>query len=457
MLTLVEEMALWLSALRYEDFPSEVVARAKQVLLDTVGCALGALDAVPVRMSRQVIRQQGGKPQSTPIGVRWKTSCDQAAFLNGMAIRYLDFNDYSTSGSHASMSVAPALALAEAEALSGKDLVLGIVTGYEIQLRLREATAKGKQRGWDHSATVHYSAAAVAGKLLGLSPSEMAHALAIAGCHASTLGEVRRGKLSMWKGGAEPMGVKNGTFAALLAKGGLTGPLTVLDGKHGFAALVAGALEPKFLRKRSGDFQILKSCIKTWPCLLLAQAPVAAALRIRNRGVIPETIKKITVGLSDFAYKNQQRFSKTDISTRENADHSIPYCAARAFLDGGLRLEHFAQEVLKEPRLVDLLKKVTLRRDPELKDLRPGMVGARVEVKLEDSRVLKEKVLYPPGHARNPLSEEELLKKFLSLAEGALGRDRAFKAAEMILRVDELSELSVLMDSLCAVRNLDPN
>jgi len=450
MKTLAEEIALWVSELSFEELPGDVIRRAKEVLLDSLGCALGALNAVPVRMVREVVRERGGNPQSTPVGVGWKTSCDQATFVDGMAIRYLDFNDYSTSGSHASMNVAPALALAEARGLSGKDCLLGIVVGYDLQLRLREASAKGKTQGWDHSTSAHYSAAAVAGKLLGLPPAKIAHALAIAGCHASTLGEVRRGKLSMWKGGAEAMGVKNGAFAALLAGGGLTGPLTVLEGKHGYGQLVAGALEPELLRERSGDFQILKSCIKAWPCFFLGQAPIAAALKIRGHGVLPEQIKKITVGLGDLAYKNQQRFSKENISTREDADHSIPYCVARALLHGDLRLEHFAEEVLKEPGLLELLRKVTLRRDAKIRALAPETIGARVEVKLGDGRVFQEEVIYPPGHARNPLSEEGLRKKFFMLAENVLGKDRAAEAAEMALHAEELSNLEPLLDTLRA-------
>lgn len=453
MTSLAEEIATWVAELRYEELPPEVVAKTKWVLIDTLGCALGALDALPVRLARQVVEEQGGALQTSPIGLSWKTSCEQAAFLNGMALRYLDFNDYASGGrpNHPSINVAPALAVAQAQGLSGRELILGIVIGYEVQLRLRDATAGGTYEAWDHSTSAHYSSAALAGKLLGLLPSKIAHALAIAGSHASTLAEVRRGKLSMWKGAAEPIGARNGTFAALLARAGFTGPLTIFEGKHGYGNVVAGALDEQLLKKRAGEFQILKSCAKAWPCVFIAQAPVAAALKIRRRGVPPEEIKEITVGLGDFGYKNQQRFAKENISTREDADHSVPYCVARALLDGELRWDHFEEESFKQPRAVELMQKVVLRHDPELRAFLPEIVGANLEVKLRDGNVLREDVPYPPGHSLNPLSEKEMVNKFLTLAKGTLSQDRANRAVEMILQVEQLSNLDTLLEALCAM------
>ena len=83
MKTLAEEIALWVSQLSFEELPGDVIRRAKEVLLDSLGCALGALNAVPVRMVREVVRERGGNPQSTPVGVDWKTSCEQATFVDG--------------------------------------------------------------------------------------------------------------------------------------------------------------------------------------------------------------------------------------------------------------------------------------------------------------------------------------------------------------------------------------
>src|SRR6266478_474722 len=189
--TVVEDVGEWVAKLSYEDLPPQTVQKAKRVLLDTLGCALGAVDAAPVRMARQVVELQGGTPQSTVIGVGSKVSCEQAAFLNGMALRYLDYNDYAALGGahHCSINVAPALAVAEMQGLTGKDLLLGIIIGYEVQIRLRDATEGGAAaRGWDTgTVATAYASAAVAAKLLGLNASRIAYA--IAGAHGNTLAE----------------------------------------------------------------------------------------------------------------------------------------------------------------------------------------------------------------------------------------------------------------------------
>ncbi len=450
MTTLVESIASWVAELRYEHLPPEIIEKAKRILLDTLGCALGAAQADPARMAQKVVSTQGGSAQATAVGVGWKTSCDQAAFLNGLALRYLDFNDYASSGSphHPSINVAPALAVAEMEGLTGQDLLLGITVGYEVQLRLRDATAGGSKEGWDHSTTVPYSSAAIAGKLLGLDTPKIAQALAIAGSHASTLAEVRHGALSMWKGAAEPMGARNGTFAALLARSGLTGPLTILEGKYGYGKVVAGALEEGILRERSGEFQILKSCIKVWPCVVTAQAPIAAALEIGRRNVNPEEIEAITVALSEFGFKQQQRFPKDEITTRETADHSVAYTVARAFLDDHVSADHFEEKGFRDPRALGLVKKVSFRSDPFLTRLYPESIGANVQVQLRNGDVLKAEVPYPPGHRQNPAGDESLVKKFLVLAEDVLGRERGQRAAEIILSVEALSDLDKLLEAL---------
>ena len=448
MATLSEEMASWIACLRYEDLPAEVIARAKRVLLDSIGCAIGALNVEPVQIARRVVLEQGGNPVANPLGCDWKTSCDQAAFLGGLAIRYFDFNDYTTTGSHPSTNVAAALAMAQAGGLSGKDLIVGLVVGYEVQMRIRTVLEKSKQDYWDQSTALHYTAAAVAGKLLRLPPLKFAHALALAGIHAVTLAEVRRGKLSMWKAGAEPMGIKNGIYAALLARSGMTGPLTVLEGNHGFGKAVSGDINPRIFRDPPKTFQILTSCIKPWPCLFVAQAPIAAALEVRTKGVDPEKIRKITLSLSDFGFKQQKRFMKSGISTREDADHSAVYCVVRALLDGRVWLHHFEEKYFKEPRVLDLLKKVSLRFDPSL----PKKMGAKVEVVIDGGKQFSSRVPYAPGHVKNPLSEDRFLEKFYGLCDGDLGRDRSQKAAELVSKVEEITDLGVLLEAVRANR-----
>jgi 2-methylcitrate dehydratase len=442
---LAEDMAQWISELRYESLPSEVVSRAKLVLLDTIGCGLAALDAPPVVLARQVAQEQGGSPLATPMGARWKTSTDQAAFINALAVRYLDFNDYTDVGSHPSTNIGAALAVAEAHGAGGKDLLLALVIAYEIQLRMRDACDEQKD-GWDNSTIEHYSVAALAGKLLNLAPERLAHAFAIAGAHANTPAEVRRGRLSMWKSAAEAMSAKMGTYAALLARAGMTGPITIIDGRYSFATLIAGKFNAEMLRQHDGRFHILRSCIKVWPCLFVAQAPIAAATELYKQGVRAPDIKKIVISLSDFAYKQQKRFQLSGVKTREDADHSVPYTVARVFLDGTVWLPQFEEHKLTEPSVVELMKKITFRRDLSL----PKRMGATVEVKLRDGSSPRVVMPYGPGHTRNPVGEADVAKKFHAQADEVLGEERARRAADMILGVEALPNVGPLMEALAA-------
>jgi len=463
--TVAEDIGAWVEKLRYEDLPPKIVEKAKRVLLDTVGCALGAVNAAPVRIAQQTVFLQGGNSQATVLGLGRQVSCDQAAFLNGMAIRYLDYNDYAALGdpNHCSINVAPALAVAEMRGLTGKDLLLGITVGYEVQLRLRDATTGGAQsRGWDvGTITTSYASAAVAAKLLGLSAVQIASAMAIAGAHGNTLAEVRGGALlsggemTPSKGAADPMSARAGTFAALLAQQGLTYPLTILEGVYGFGKKVTGALREDILRQRTGDFQILKSCTKMWPCFVYGQAPIAAALEIHARQVNPAEIQSITVPLSRSGYENQQDY-KGEITAREHADHSVPYVVARALLDGDVQVDDFEPSRFREPRAIELVRKVTLRPEPSLTTANREAMGAHVEVTLRNGTVLRAEVPHPPGSMQNPPTDQSLTRKFRNLSEPVLGRARTEKAIEVILAVDSLANLKELLDAVSSPARSGP-
>src|ERR1051326_602690 len=435
--TVLEDMAAWIVELRYNDLPPEAIHKAKRLLFDTIGCALGAVNAEPVGIAQRVVAEQGGRPEAAVMGAGSRVSCEQAAFLNGMAIRYLDYNDYAAMGSphHCSINVAPALAMAEMRGLSGRDLLLGIIVGYEVQLRLRDATEGGTLgKGWDGgTVATSYASAAVAAKLLGLDASKIAYAIAIAGAHGNTLAEVRGAALSSGgpmtpsKGTADPMSARLGTFAALLAQAGLTYPLTVLEGTAGYGKVVSGKLQQDILRRRTGDFQIMKDCFKIWPCFVYAQSPIAAALEIYKNKPAPEQIESITVGLSEAGYQNQQDYLG-EITAREHADHSVAHVVSRALLDGQVKVDDFDERRFREPRLGELIKKVTLRADPSLSGPGREAYGVKIEARLRDGNVLRAELAAPPGSLENPADDAILGRKFTALSENVVGKARAQKA-----------------------------
>jgi 2-methylcitrate dehydratase len=133
-----------------------------------------------------------------------------------------------------------------------------------------------------------------------------------------------------------------------------------------------------------------------------------------------------------------------EISTREHADHSVPYIVARALLDGDVRANDFDEKRFKDPLALALKRKVTLRQDASLSN---DNIGANVEVALLNGTVLRADVPIPPGNMLNPAGDPELTRKFLTLAEEVLGK-RAQRAIDLILAVDTQSSLGELVAAL---------
>jgi 2-methylcitrate dehydratase len=447
--TVLQDMGAWVAGMRFEHLAPATVRKAKYLLLDTLGCALGAVHGKPVQVAHAVVRARGGNPQATVLGTAWKTSCDEAAFLNAMQIRYLDFNDYAAFGypHHPSINLAAALAVAEMQKLSGADLLLGLVVGYEVHLKVRDAS---ERRGFDMpSIEAQYASAACAARLLQLDAERIANAMAIAASNANTLSEVRAGgELSNAKGTAEALAARNGTFAALLSRGGLSYPLSIMDGEFSYGKLVSRGLKEDVLRRRSGDYEIMKSCMKMWPSIGTSQAPIAAALELRGRGVQAGDIRSVTLHLSDFGYRQQLDFLDHEINTREHADHSVPYLVARAFIDGDVRIEDFEEHRFRDPRALEFIKRIKVVMDPALTTNGGDVLGCRMQATLSDGSVRGSDMPYPPGSYQRPATDEQVRHKFLDLTAGVLGEAGARRAIEVILAVDGRRELRELIAAL---------
>jgi len=459
---MLTDLARWVATVKYDDFPPEVVAKTKRLLLDTFGCAIGAVEGDPIRIVSRVIRQQGGHPQATILGAGWKASAEQATFLNALAIRYLDFNDYAAFGypHHPSINLGAALALTEMLGLGGKDLIFGLALAYEVHIRLRdysrdgEGTTGARKRGFDLPAIeAQFASAAAAGRLMGLDHQKLENALAIAASFGNTLREVRSGgELAMAKGTAEAIGSKNGVYAALLAREGMSYPDTMIDGENGYAKVIVGKGDERILRSQTTDFHVMKACYKMWPSIGTSQAPIAAALKLRQE-IPPADVETITVALSAFGY-DQQRDFLGEINTREHADHSVPYLVARAYLDGNVTVKDFEEQHYRDAKNLAFASRVHLAVDASLNG-DAEILGVKMAVTNKRGVTRTADVLYGPGSVRNPADDASLEAKFLTNTEAVLGRERAHQAAETILSVDRLASLDPLLAALAPHRGTD--
>ena len=226
---LAERLAAYAHDLRYEDLDAATIERVKTLVIDTIGCGVGAWDERPVRICREVALSVAGP--ATIIGTNRRTAIDLAAFANGAAFRYLDFNDTYVGrfAVHPSDNIAACLAVAEAERASAKELIAAIVVAYEVNCRLVDALDIST-RGWDPPVLGFPAVALAAGRLMKLSPDQLTHAVNLAINDHIPMAQTRVGALSDWKGLAAAEAGRNAVFAARLARAGLTGPAPIFEG-----------------------------------------------------------------------------------------------------------------------------------------------------------------------------------------------------------------------------------
>src|SRR5881296_2773743 len=241
--TLAHQLADYACALRFEDLSKDVVHEVERRVLDSLGCAIGAWKEEPCAIARKVASEFSAKKGSTIIGTNHKAPPDWAAFANGCAIRYFDYNDtyLSKEPAHPSDNISAALAIAESMGAGGREVITAIALAYEVQCRLCDA-ASIRARGWDHVTYGTFSTALASGYLMKLDPAKTRHAVNIAGVAGAAMRQARAGELSHWKGVAFANAARHGVFAALLAREGMTGPAPIFEGEKGFEKLVSGPL-----------------------------------------------------------------------------------------------------------------------------------------------------------------------------------------------------------------------
>lgn len=448
--TIAEQLAALGQDITYDALPPDVIQKAKATILDTIGCAFGGLHSDPHRIVQAVVKRLGGAPDATVIGSADKTSMLSATWINGTAIRYLDYNDtlMSRDPSHPSGNFAAVLAVAEAQGLGGRDLIAGLVYAYELQLRLVDHSGEPClwTRGWDHPTNMVYGSAGAAAKLLGLPREKIAHSLVIGGSQANFLSEIRQGVIGKIKGTAEAKAAGDGVLAALMAAEGLTGPLTLFEGKYGYIKIMAGGADVEALTAPIKRHKILRTYLKYYPIETMTQSPVKAALDLRaEHNIDPAQIERVVVGLYDFAFKKPSWDpSKLRPATRKSADHSFNYCVAVALLDGEMTAAQFTEERIKAQDVQDLLGRTELVVDPEIEGIYPTYYPGIVTVHLRDGSVHRKRTDHFPGDPKMPMTQEQLLSKFRSQAAPYLADTRAQEVIDMVAGLEHVSDVRQL-------------
>lgn len=455
-MTLAEKIAQFAASIEFEKIPQEAVWEAKRRLVDSMGCAMGAYLNEPPKIARQVASLAFGDPGATVIGSTHKSSPELATFANGTMFRYLDYNDtyLSKEPAHPSDNIPAMLAIAEAFELSGADLIEGIVTSYEIQCRLCDAYSI-RSRGWDHVTYGSFSTVAGIAAMLDWDEEMTVHALGLSGNPNNAMRQTRVGELSMWKGCAFANAARNGVFASLLAQIGMSGPAPIFEGEMGFFNEVCGGdtfdIE---LWDADGDepMMINKTYIKKYPAEYHSQSAIDAAEQIiAERGELfePEEVEEIEIATFTASWEIiGGEPEKWRPQSRETADHSLPYITCATLVDGEVTLDTFAESRFKDEELLSLVAKTKVVADPELDKLYPEKgIPNIIRIKMTDGTTFEKRVDAPGGHALNPMTDEEVIAKFLSMAQPMLSGTQIDDGLEFMLTLEEQDDIEEMYDS----------
>ncbi len=448
--TITAKMARWAAALEFQHLSQEAVYQAKRFLLDSVGCALGGYQQHDVKIALQVLDEVAARGPATIIGTGKKVDAVSASLANALMIRCMDYNDiyWKQDPSHPSDIFPAAMAGCERAKSGGKELIVGFVLGHEFEMRLCEAAFPGiRERGWHHATLTAFVSPFVAGRALRLPWEKIQHAIGISASRHCTLGAVTAGKLTMMKNTVDPMATQSGTFAALLAEQGYTGPEHVIDGKEGLVHCFGPEWKLNLLTDGLGDSWRIPQCgMKFFPTEALTHTPISAVLDlIKKNDLHPDQVEKIQIRSLARAADILSDPSKYDPHTKETADHSLPYVIAAALVDRQVTPAQFEMSKIMDPKIRAQLKKIEVVADPEIEKVFPALQRVVVTITTNDGQSFTEQLDYPKGDPRNPLTDQEIEEKFSALADGVLSPQAQKKLKDAIWNLEKLGSVSKLM------------
>ena len=451
MSTLEDRMVDYALDLRYDELPDAAIHHLKRRVIDTLGGALAAYTAPPVRIARKVALPIAGDGGARIWGSLTRTSPDMAAFVNGSALRYLDINDThrTIDGSHPSDNLGGVLAVAEMLGAGGKDLLLAMVISYEIQCRFVDSVPFN-DAGWDQPVPGVMACALACGRLLGLSRKQMHEALALAIIPNLSTYQSRAGELSMWKGCAAANGARQGVFAAQLAAAGMTGPAEPFDGVFGLWKQTMGkAYEIKpFARGKDGVYAVAQSNIKKYPVRDSCQLAVDTARILRDK-LGGQTIEALKIETYRSAYKGAVEDPELWAPrTRETADHSMLVAIAVTLLDGSVTPDTFNSDRFKHPEVLGLIKRTKVEVQDEFTKQAPGVRNCRVTATLADGSNQVGHLFWTTADIQRGLSDAEIEEKFERLNRDILPAGERRALLDCLWKLEAVDNVRRVVDLL---------
>lgn len=437
------KLAEFITRLKYDQAPAEIIADVRYRLLDWVGSAMAGIKYQPAMIATDMVKVSGGAPEATLIGGGVKAPVALAAFANGITGHVAECDDgHRLAIAHpGAVTVPVGLALAECYRRSGKELLAAIIAGYEVLIRLGTAVNPSHYKMWHTTGTCGaFAATATAASLLRLDCRKTQMALGIVGTMAA-------GFLAKTAGThAKPLNAghacQSGVQAALLAMRGFTGPTEIIAGEKGFMQATSSAKDTTILSEiGAGNLLTKTAYYKVYASCGHTNAPLDALFSIlHDNDLTAQTIKTIRVATYRVAVELTGRFQN---NSEEGAKFSLPYCLAIALLHHRVTLEDFSPEQLRSRAVKTIADKVEVVEDPEASRLFPAR-RATIRIELESGEIIEKRVDGPNDVPRYNAIEE----KFTSLARTSLDSQIVQRLKALILRVDDLADITELTDLL---------
>lgn len=437
------ELVEYLHAINPENLPAEVLDRGRYFLLDYLSVAVRGSVEESAKCVQRMIQRSGATGCATVIGAPIRTIPTLAALANGTASHGIEQDDTHSGGSihlgTTMYSVALALSEARPQTPSGQ-FFAAVVAGYEMAARIAMAVQPKEHYalGFHPTQTCGvFGAAITASRLLGLTSTRMLAAVGIAGSMAA--GSMEFLAEGAWTKRIHPgLAAQNGIQAAMLAAEGFTGPSHILEGRDGFLQGYSRRPIAELLTDGLGEsFEILRTAVKPHACCRYMQGPIDAILQMmREHPIDAGQIKTIEVSMLEAGWGIvcEPREKKYHPESVVDAQFSMPFGAAVAVLDGAAGLDQFTLQHIHSPAVGKMMGKVILMKDVRLEKTFPREWPARVVIGLEDGRQFEKYIRHPKGDPENPLTWDEMVAKFRSLAGAVLSGDRCDLIVDQIAK-----------------------
>jgi 2-methylcitrate dehydratase PrpD len=448
---------------RFDDLPEEVVFRTKTLITDAVGTMLAGSVEEGSRILQDYVKQTGGKEEASLVGAGIKASAACAALANAASGHALDFDSIQLSSwpgtAHGirihptTPALAASLAVGEPVGISGRSLILATVVGIEVACRVTEAIPPDSyQVAYQSTATMGgLGAAAAAGKLLELNGDELMRALSLA---ATMAGGLRENFGTMTKSFHSGRAAEAGVLAARLAKAGFTAAPDILEAKRGFFLAMGGQYEASQITGKLGDPYFLLDPgihIKRYPCAILTHPAISAVLAlVKSHDLRPERIAALKIGVSEVITSTLNHPIPT---SGLEGKFSVAFPLALALAERKVGLAQFTDEKVRDPRITEMMRKITVYPDPRLREAGGNEVTANIKLDLIDGRSLERLATLEKGTGQKWIGESELAEKFGECAQTALPVPRAEQALACLLRLEELESIGELTDILGKGKN----